>query len=535
MFVQTKKRSFKHVIILVLIAFMISTSSCTRTFRVQKTEGDKDQENVKSENVQESIGVENKSTKITQMSDQVFFHTEPAIIYVSPDGDSNGLTRDSPVKLDHALLSSNIISGDTLVLLDGIYKGVFQIDIKGNPGRPLTIRPLNDYKALIDGGLTVGDLKGQKGSHVVVRNLHITNTDTWRGTWETVQGSISRVPSINIQAPHVSVINNLIHDGGIGVCGYSAARECLVYGNVIWNSGWADDVQGGAQNIYMHSDKKTIRHNVFAGAFKRTVQLHGNRGALTESTVSENVAICKQSFLIGSYNVPNYDIVIDGNHILGWAEIGYVFDPNDNVTVSRNIIYSRSYSGIRLQHWKTIRLYSNKIIKPSKLSVDIFMPSDDYKMVKNFSIDSNMYYQAPDGYKKPFEIRKHRTYSFPEWQELGYDVNGSLAYNFPETNEVYVYPNEFPCDKRMGIVVIWNWAELDNVAVNLNNLGLIEGEKYLWRNAQDPLGDTLTWSYDGEPYLFPMTGRTVAYPIGFDELLVTNQFPLFGCFIIEKF
>jgi len=513
---------------------MIPTSSCNRIFRAQQSERDNYLENVKSEYVQDTVWIEKKSATVTQMSDQVFFHTDPALIFVSPDGFGNGLSKHNSVNLENALLSTNIISGDTLLLLDGTYKGVFQIDIKGKPNQPIIIRPLNDFLAVIDGGLTIGDLKGQKGSHVVVRNLHVTNTDTWRGTWKTAQGSITRVPSINVQAPHVAVINNLIHDGGIGICGYSAARECLVYGNVIWNSGWADDVQGGAQNIYMHSDKKTIRHNVFAGAFKRTVQLHGNQGALTESTVTENVAICNQSFLVGSYNVPNHDIVIDGNHILGWAEIGYVYDPNDNVTVSKNIIYSQSYSGIRLQHWKNINLYGNRIIRPSHLSVDIFLPSDDPAELANYNIDSNQYYQSPEGYKAPFEIRKHKAISFFDWQELGYDLNGSFTYNFPEENETYVYPNEFPGDKRMGMVVIWNWEGLDKVAVNLNKLSLIKGETYLWRNAQDPLGDTSTWTYDGEQYQFPMTDRTVAYPIGFDELLVPSHFPLFGCFIIEE-
>lgn len=517
-----------------LIGLMLLTSSCMRLFKADNKAREIDSVIVKSDKKSEPDIIKKSSMILAETQNNVFVHTKPTAIYVDPAGDGDGSSENSPVKLEHALLSANIIAGDALLLLEGIYKGTFQVNLKGTPGLPVTIRPVNDYLAVIDGGLTIGDLQGEKGNYVVIRNLNITCSDPWRGTYKTPQRTISRPPGVNVQAPNVSVINNLIHDGGIGVCGYSAARDCLVYGNVIWNSGWADDVLGGAQNIYMHSNNKTIRHNVFSGAFKRTVQLHGNRGALTESTVSENVAICKESFLVGSYNVPNHDLVIDGNHILGWAEIGYVYDPNDNVTVCRNIIYSQSYSGIRFMRWKNINLHSNKIIKPSHLSVDIFMPSDNPRDLANYNIDSNLYFQSSAGYKEPFEIRKYRTYTFSDWQKAGYDINGSFTYHLPDTNETYVYPNEFPGDKRMGMVVIWNWEELDQVAVDLKELGLIAGGTYLWRNAQDPLGDTATWIHSGEPYLFPMTGRTVAYPIGFDELLVPNQFPTFGCFIIER-
>lgn len=517
---------------LILIVVFLVITACNNLLRPVKASNNSDIISLQESQLDSNL-IDEKSFLIMLQQERVFFHSEPRTIFIHFSGDGDGSSVNNAVKLEDALLSANIIPGDTLVLIDGIYKGTFQVNLRGTPDLPVTIKALNDWQAVIDGGLIIGDLNGEKGSHVVIRNLEITCSDPWRGTWETPQGSISRPPGVNVQAPFVSVINNLIHDGGIGVCGYSLARECIVYGNVIWNSGWADNVLGGAQNIYMHSARKTIRHNVFSGAFKRTVQLHGNRGALTESTVSENVAICKESFLVGSYNVPNHDIVIDGNHILGWAEIGYVYDPNENVTVCRNIIYTNDYSGIRLQHWRNVHMNSNKIIKPSHLSVDVFIPSDDAQFLKSYTIDSNQYFQSPEGYKQPFEIRKHKTVSFPEWQKMGYDVNGTFTYHLPENNEVYLYPNEFPGDKRMGMVVIWNWEGLDQVAVNLEELALQEGQSYMWRNAQDPIDDTATWLHSGNPYLFPMTDRTVAYPIGFSELLVPNQFPLFGCFIIE--
>lgn len=518
----------------IIVVLFITASSC-RQIRLWASEKQSDFDELKIDTKSAELSERSKSQLLKSVDPQdLFIHSTPSTLYASPSGLGDGSSENNPASFELAIRSGHVIPGDTILLLDSIYKGVFQITIMGTQDQPIIIKPLNDYKALIDGGLIIGDLHGEKGSHIVIRDFQITNSDTWRGTWLTVQGSIERAPSINVQAPYVSIINNFIHDGGVGVCGYSAARECLVYGNIIWNSGWADDVHGGAQNIYMHSSTKTIRHNVFAGAFKRSVQLHGNHGALTESTVSENVAICKESFLVGSYNVPNHDIVIDGNHILGWAEIGYVYDPNDNVTVSRNIIYSQSYSGIRFLRWKNINFQGNKIIKPSNLSVDIFLPSDDSAEIATYNIDRNQYYQLPQGYKTPFEIRKHKAISFSDWQKEGYDINGFFKYNFPEANETYVYPNEYPGDKRMGIVVIWNWEALDNVAVSLKELGLVEGETYLWRNAQDPLGDISTWTYYGKQYLFPMIERTVAYPIGFNELLLPNQFPLFGCFIIER-
>ena len=86
----------------------------------------------------------------------------------------------------------------------------------------------------------------------------------------------------------------------------------------------------------------------------------------------------------------------------------------------------------------------------------------------------------------------------------------------------------------MVIVVIWNWEGLENVEVDLSDLGLELGQKYLWRQAQDPLIDIDTWVCNGDVYIFPMTDHSVAKPIGFDGELIPSQFPTFGCFIIEE-
>jgi hypothetical protein len=127
--------------------------------------------------------------------------------------------------------------------------------------------------------------------------------------------------------------------------------------------------------------------------------------------------------------------------------------------------------------------------------------------------------------------------SFAEWQAAGRDTEGSIfAESAPTSNEILIYPNEYPDadDMRMGMVVIWNWEELETVDVDLTELGLEIGTTYRWRQAQDPLVDVDTWEDDGSPYTFAMTGHTVAKPIGFDEELIATQFPIFGCFIIEK-
>ena len=413
------------------------------------------------------------------------------------------------------------------MMLDGTYTGYFVSTVTGTADAKIYIKPQNYMAAVIDGSLQID------GEYTRLRNIRCTNSDINRGTSETPQGTISRPPNIYPTAPNVEIINVMYDNGGGGVLAYNDANGLVLYGDIGFNNGWADDTLGGAQNLYIHSLNKTVKHCIFGGAFKKSVAVYTTNGTIENITLEENVVFARGTFLVGGNHGVTDGPIVNGNHILcNLFEGGYVYDPNGALTFTNNHVYAlgRSYY---IKYFTDLILTGNKFVAVGSEEVwtpfAIAYPGADINNVNSYVLEDNEYHYT--GAVQPFNDG-----SFAQWQALGYDLDSSYSTDLPSVNEIFVYPNEYPDadDKRMGIIVIWNWAGDNTVAVDLTDLGLEVGTTYRWRQAQDPLVDIDTWVCAGNSFTFTMTGHTVAKPIGFDEELIPTQFPTFGCFIIEK-
>jgi len=323
-------------------------------------------------------------------------------------------------------------------------------------------------------------------------------------------------------------------NGGVGVPAYEAANGLTLYGAIGLNNGWADDTLGGAQNLYIHSLNKTVKHCVFGGAFKKSVAVYTTNGTIQDITLEENVVFSKGTLLMGG-NDSNGQVIsgsLLGNHILGnGIQLGYDKKPEIAVICNNNRVYGDD--PITASYFQYLTLNGNRLVGHQSSGSGCFELNYTTEPIE-YLINNNEYHYL--GYKSGNGLVFNPGTNFAGWQALGYDADGSYSTEPPAVNEIFVYPNEYPdaSDMRMGIVVIWNWAGDETVAVDLTDLGLQIGTTYRWRQAQDPLVDIDTWICDGNSHTFAMTGHTVALPIGFDEELVPTQFPTFGCFIIEK-
>jgi hypothetical protein len=149
--------------------------------------------------------------------------------YISPGGSdsNNGSTAETAWGTFERAWES-LQAGDTLLLLDGVYTGVMWPNLRnGEPGRPITIKALNDGQAVIDGEgaripVRIGEVwgpNGPVGNYYVVEGLVIRN-----GTYATmrVEGShnvVRRVSLYNASTDENSTVlwvsaggNNLIED-----------------------------------------------------------------------------------------------------------------------------------------------------------------------------------------------------------------------------------------------------------------------------------------------------------------------------------
>lgn len=468
----------------------------------------------------------------------MFVHTEPSAIYVSPTGTGDGSTEMTATDLQSAIANDNIIAGDTIMLLDGTYKGTFIVKVTGTDEDKITIRPQNMYGAVIDGSYIVGDGNGL-GQYTVSRNIRFMNSETDRGTWESEQDA-AYIPDVTrIIAKNAYVINSIIHDGGLGMGHQQLSDNGVVYGNIFFNNGWADNVLGGGQNLYWQGSGKTIKHNIFGGAFKKSFAGYGTAASIEDCTVEENVIFSKTSALIGSAGNACNNITIRENHIVNDVlQVGYNYENNGTAVVNSNRVYAPTYA-VAMQWWNNLTMNGNVLVAGALSANAAFQWVEDNESGVTWNLSNNKYHYLGAAPLQAFKV-EYGTFgwgSFAQWQAAGRDTEGStFAEAAPTSNETFVYPNEYPDadDMRIGIVVIWNWAGDEMVEVDLTDLGLEIGTTYRWRQAQDPLVDIDTWECAGNSYTFAMTGHTVAKPIGFDEELIPTQFPTFGCFIIEK-
>ena len=128
--------------------------------------------------------------------------------YISPQGDdgSDGTSAGAPWRtFAHAW--DVLQPGDRLLLLDGIYTesttGVVQPNIRnGEPGKPITIKALNDGKAVIDG----------EGRDIPVRLGENWGPDGPIGDWFVVEGLVARngtLSSIRLEHANHNVLRRV--------------------------------------------------------------------------------------------------------------------------------------------------------------------------------------------------------------------------------------------------------------------------------------------------------------------------------------
>ena len=104
----------------------------------------------------------------------------------------------------------------------------------------------------------------------------------------------------------------------------------------------------------------------------------------------------------------------------------------------------------------------------------------------------------------------------------------------PRESVAYVRSNAY--EPGRANVIVYNWALADAVEVNLNMVVAL-GATYEVRSALDFTGPPVhSGVFDGEPVALPMTGLTVAQPIGYDGAITPAEVaaPAFNVFVVTS-
>jgi len=299
-----------------------------------------------------------------------------ATIYVATTGsDSNSGASGSPVKsITKAAQLAN--AGDTVLVAGGTYSGTVGIFKNGTASAPITFKPVDGAKVVIDGSQTASgtDLVTIGGDYVTFQGFEVANAKrAGISLWET---------------HHTKVLGNNVHDSfraGIWAGGsVGTSYDNVIDGNEVWRNvkenqskswsgGWAqgisldksDNSVISNNNVYdnwgegvgaMFTKGAKITGNVVYDSYSVGIYLDNAQDAVVQyNTVSHSndtnfyrngkpatgIEICNEN---GDRMLPSSGIVVTNNTLAGVGNVHYsTYGANTgliNSTISSNTIHS---------------------------------------------------------------------------------------------------------------------------------------------------------------------------------------------------
>lgn len=222
----------------------------------------------------------------------------------------SGLSIGYPLPLSTVLTSHRVIPGDTILLREGVYSGIYIYPFLGTAVERITIQPYPGEHVVIDGGLVVN------GSDVTFRDLEFRYSG-WTSRVSSQAGSTpTDIPvgtDLAVYAPRCKFINCVIHD--LESPGFWAqAVDAEFYGCVIYASGWTAPDRGHGHGLYTQNlagPTKLIKHNIIFNTFGWGIHAYSTNGAgLQNFDFLENTC-----FNAGSLDLPTRNILIGADHV----------------------------------------------------------------------------------------------------------------------------------------------------------------------------------------------------------------------------
>lgn len=455
-----------------------------------------------------------------------------------------GLTIDNPIRFVEAIKSERVIPGDTLILMPGTYtamekgvisgrdiagKGVFQIKLNGESGKPITIKPYTKGTVRINGGVELID-----ASYVTIQDIEIAPTPTTR-SFPT--GYDMDFPlSLYITAPGCKILNNHIHNGQqIGIYGTGG---CDVLGNVIGAMGYytADQDRNRNYNIYTHNNTYglvNIQNNAFYAPFgswsicmwsASSNNVWGYR-ALNNVIINGGVIVASDAGLLQDNKVNDNICYNNREQDSHFAMNYYGVAGNRDFEALRNYIVLRSGS-VMIKNSLLPTFKNNTIVAPagSDWRPMLYLSEDGVSVI---DIDENAYYNASEEWAN-FADRIGIYNTIEDWRTAtGFDLNSTYTKGSMPADSVVV---KAMSDTRWSVSV-FNYTAQNSVSVDMS---AYVTEACIVRNLQDFKNDYFAWDGTGNLVL-DMVNRTHAEPTAFDSPnpYAPTTFPTFGCFIVD--
>lgn len=403
------------------------------------------------------------------------------------------------------------------------------------------------------------------GAHTWFMDLEIMSSDPIRQT--LISGSnppdIHRPSGIDMNGNGTRLINLLVHDTRDGIGVDVLAQDVEVNGVITYSNGWWGPDRGHGHGMYLRNGSGTVHkyndiisfdnhatgQKVFgySGVYGDDVHYDGFVGFNNE----------EGNFLLGVTAHPMKNIVVRNSYIYSpknasgkrggnGMRIGYGNLQNFDVILENNYIAGRTNS-LDVDPFQSAQITGNTIWSSGNgVGSSMFKMSEAIgKTAAAYIINNNTYFDNDNGattynfaYTSPSTAGKGNFNYTLDWKRLTpFDTNSSYTLGtpggVPNVDKYFVKPNAYEIGRAN--IVVYNWSQANSVSVNVSSSGLVVGDSYEVRDAQNYLGTPIaTGVYTGGNITIPMTSTAVYPAVGNLFFAPVHTSKEFGVFVIRK-
>jgi hypothetical protein len=428
--------------------------------------------------------------------------------YAAPDGIArNEGSKEHPWPLQYVLDQPGAIQpGDTIWLLGGKYTGPFTSHLKGAEGKPVNIRAVPGQRVTLQSSDLVLDIADSYYANFW--DLEITAINNKRDPNHPNEGAYGIRINQGKSSHDIKFINLIVHDmpaQGIGF--WQANTNSEVYGCLVYDNGITQFDHG----IYIHNtdgEKRIIDNFIFDNAS------HG----------------------IHAYGEKNYqklnNILIEGNTVFNNGSIGYATNTGAKLGYKRNILVG----GLQVAEKPIVKenytYFSGDSATGEAFNLGYRAGSEDAIVEDNYFAGGRV---ILGGINSGVKIAQNTILDFKlaSIQGLGLIQGDNQFLTIkPSSSKIFVRPNQY--EPGRANITVYNWGNTPQLSLtdtDLRDIQIQKGSHYELHNVQDYFNDVATGTYDGEKLILPMTGHTVAQPMGLDHK-PDSTFPEFGAFVL---